>query len=160
MLNKLFVSLEKEQVATITYRVPPIWIVTPLEENMSLGKQIKHYRRLANIKQKDLSLKLGYTKQALHHLENQEIKLVDVNLIKGIINELNLEDKIVIDDDYIQFLLGNPCEIIKNIRKSKNMSLQQFGNLIGVSDTSIRRWEHGNNHISREMYNRLKKCME
>ena len=48
------------------------------------------------------------------HLENQEMKLVDIKLLKGVIEELGIEDKIIINDDYIKFLLDDPC---KNIIK-------------------------------------------
>lgn len=36
------------------------------------------------------------------------------------------------------------------------MTMVQFGELLGVSDTSIRRWENGNQQISRKKYERLK----
>lgn len=160
LLNRMFTSLESEIQTRITYRVPPIWIVNPIKDDASIGEQIKYYRRLANVKQEDLSIKLGYSRDALHHLENREMKLVDINLITGIIEELKLHDKLKINDEYIQFLLDNPCEKIKTLRKQMNMSLQAFGNLIGVSDTSVRRWEQGNSHISREKYKKLKKCMK
>ena len=160
LLNKIFTSLQNDISTSVTLKVPPIWIVPTLEEDASIGKQIQYYRRLANVKQTDLGLKLGYGRDALRHLEQQEIKLIDINLLTGIIKELNIEDKIIINDDYISFLLDNPCEKIQEIRKQKNMSLREFGDLIGVSDTSVRRWELGNCHISREMFKRLKKCME
>ena len=32
------------------------------------------------------------------------------------------------------------------------LTLQQFGDLLGVSDASVRRWEHGNCQISRKKY--------
>ncbi len=40
-----------------------------------------------------------------------------------------------------------------------NLSLVSFADMLQVSDTSVRRWENGNCHISREKYNKLKKCM-
>ncbi len=140
--------------------MPPIWIVNPIKENASIGEQIKYYRRLANVKQEELSIKLGYSRDALHHIENREMKLIDINLITAIIEELDIKDKLIINDDYIEFLLNKPCDQIKKLREQKNMSLKEFGDLVGVSDTSVRRWELGNNHISREKYKKLKKCME
>jgi DNA-binding transcriptional regulator YiaG len=78
------------------------------------------------------------------------MKLVNIALIKGIIKELDIEDKIKINDDYIKFLLDNPCDKIRKLRKKKKMTLQQFGELLGVIDTSVRRWEHGHHQISRK----------
>ena len=45
------------------------------------------------------------------------MKLVNVELIKGVIKELGIEDKININNDYISFLLDNPCKKILSIRK-------------------------------------------
>ena len=50
------------------------WKIPPINKNSTLGEQIKYYRRLANIKQTDLCLKLGYDRGALHHIENREMK--------------------------------------------------------------------------------------
>ena len=111
---------------------------------------------LNDVKQTDLGIKLNFERSTLNHLENHEIKLVNVNLIKGVIEELGIEDEININDDYINFLLDNPCEKIRRTRKKMKLTLQQFGDLLGVSDTSVRRWEHGNCQISRKKYERLK----
>ncbi len=87
------------------------------------------------------------------------MKLVDIKLLESVIKELEIEDKLIINDDYINFLLNDPCEKIKSIRKQMNLSLVRFADMLQVSDTSVRRWENGNCHISREKYNKLKKCM-
>lgn len=135
------------------------WKVPTIDKNSSLGEQIKYYRRLANIKQKDLSLKLGYTRQALHHIENMEMKLLDINLIKDVIKELDIEDKININDDYIIFLLDNPHQTIIFLRKKLKLTRPKFAEMLGCSITSIKRWENGNTLISRAKFEQLKKCM-
>ena len=122
----------------------------------TLGEQIKYYRRLNDVKQTDLGVKLNFERSTLNHLENREMKLVNVKLIKGIIEELDIENEININDDYIKFLLDNPCEKIRKARKKLKLTIQQFGELLGVSDTSVRRWEHGHHQISRKKYERLK----
>lgn len=124
-----------------------------------MGEQIKYYRSIDDIKQTDLGLKLNFHRSTLNHLENKDMKLVNVELIKGVIEELRIKDKININDDYIAFLLDNPCEKILSIRKKKKLTRQQFADLLGVSDTSIRRWELGNSHISRKKFERLKKFL-
>ena len=40
-----------------------------------------------------------------------------------------------------------------------NLTRQEFANMLEVSITSVRRWENGNSHISRNKYDKLKKCM-
>ena len=92
-----------------------------------------------DIKQTDLSLKLGYSRDALFHIENREMKLIDINLIKDIIKELDIKDKIIINDEYVEFLLNNPCERLLDIRQNMNMTRQQFADMLDVSITSVRR---------------------
>lgn len=158
-ISKLFDKLKDKLETSITLKTHAVWKIPQIDENSTIGQQIKYYRRLANIKQTDLSLKLGYTRQALHHIENMEMKLVDINLIKDVIKELDIADKITINDDYIAFLLDNPSKKIFELRKKLNLTRPKFADLINVSMTSVKRWENGNSHISREMYERLKKCM-
>ncbi len=159
VISKLFDKLKDKLDTEITLKTHAVWKIPQIDENSTIGQQIKYYRRLANIKQTDLSLKLGYTRQALHHIENMEMKLVDINLIRDVIKELDIADKIIINDDYIAFLLDNPSKKIFELRKKLNLTRPKFADLINVSMTSVKRWENGNGHISREMYERLKKCM-
>lgn len=133
--------------------------VKNITSQSTLGEQIKYYRSIDDIKQTDLGLKLNFHRSTLNHLENKDMKLVNVELIKGVIEELGIKDKININDDYISFLLDNPCEKILSIRKKKKLTRQQFADLLGVSDTSVRRWELGNSHISRKKFERLKKFL-
>lgn len=158
-INKLFYDLQDKIQTTITIRTHTKRILKPIDENSTLGEQIKYYRMQQDIKQTDLSLKLGYSRDALHHIENKEMKLIDVNLIKDVIKELDIKDKIIINDDYVEFLLNSPCERLLDIRQNMNMTRQQFADMLDVSITSVRRWERGNSHISRNKYNKLKRCM-
>lgn len=154
--NALFKRIGTRLQLSYTLTTHTCWNLTPLTSESTFGEQIKYYRRLNDVKQTDLGIKLNFERSTLNHLENHDIKLVNVNLIKGIIKELDIEDKININDDYINFLLDNPCEKIRQTRKKMKLTLEQFGNLLGVSDTSVRRWEHGNHQISRKKYERLK----
>lgn len=157
--NNIFSILQEKKALNIKKYVPPIHSVPKINKNSTLGQQIKHYRRYKNIKQTDLSIKLGFERSALHNLENYPTKLVNVNLIKGIIEELGIKDKLKINDDYITFLLDNPCDKITAIRNELNLTRQQFADMLDVNITSVRRWELGNCHISRAKYEQLKRCM-
>ena len=159
MISDLFYKLKDIIPNTITLGTHTIRKVEPINENSTLGEQIKYFRRLADIKQTDLSLKLGYSRDALHHIENREMKLLDINLIKAVIEELDIADKIRINDDYITFLLDNPHEKIRAMRKNANLSIRKFADMIGVNPTSVKRWEYGKSNISRKQFDIFKKCM-
>lgn len=154
--NGLFKRIGSKIQLSYTLTTHTCWNLKPITSESTLGEQIRYYRRLNDIKQTDLGLKLNFERSTLNHLENHKIKAINIDLIKGIIKELDIEDKININDDYISFLLDNPCEKIRNARKKRKMTMVQFGELLGVSDTSIRRWENGNQQISRKKYERLK----
>lgn len=157
IINKLFHYLENNIPNTINTKIKPIWEINTINKESTLGEQIKYYRRLANIKQSELGLKLGYSRDAIIHIENNDLKLIDIKLLIAILEELNIKNKININDDYILFLLNNPCEHIIEIRQKLQLSRKDLANLLNVSLTSIRRWENGNCHISRSKYDKLKK---
>ena len=109
-ISKLFDKLKDKLDVSITLKTHAKWKIPQINENSTIGQQIKYYRRLANIKQTDLCLKLGCDRGVLDRLENRELKLVNVKLIKDIIKELDIADKIIMNDDYIAFLLDNPIQ--------------------------------------------------
>ena len=81
-ISDLFYRLKDTIETEIIIKSTPTWKIYSINKDSSIGEQIKYYRRLAGYKQPELSLKLGFTRQALHHLENQEIlKLEKINRI-------------------------------------------------------------------------------
>lgn len=158
-ISKLFDKLKDKLDTEITLKTHAVWKIPQINENSTLGQQIKYYRRLANIKQTDLCLKLGCDRGVLDHLENRELKLVNVKLIKDIIKELDIEDKININDDYIAFLLNNPSKIISNFRNKNNLTVNEFAKMMNTVESVIRNWENGKTQMTRTSYNKLKKCM-
>lgn len=155
MFDKLKYKLETE----ITLKTHAKWKIPQIDENSTLGEQIKYYRRLANIKQTDLCLKLGCDRGVLDHLENRELKLVNIKLIKDVIKELNIEDKIIINDDYIAFLLDNPIKTILDFRKKNNFKRVDLAKMLDKDISVIKKWETGKSQMTRASYNKLKKCM-
>ena len=158
-INDLFSKINSFCELSFTLTTHTCRQVKNITTQSTLGEQIKYYHSIDDIKQTDLGLKLNFHESTIKHLENKDMKPVNVELIKGVIEELGIKDKININDDYISFLLDNPCEKILSIRKKKKLTRQQFADLLGVSDTSVRRWELGNSHISRKKFERLKKFL-
>lgn len=158
-ISKLFCKLKDKLYTEVTLKTHAIWKIPQLNENSTLGEQIKYYRRLANIKQTDLCLKLGCDRGVLDRLENRELKLVNVKLIKDIIKELDIEDKIVMNDDYIAFLLDNPSQTILDFRKKNNLKRIDLAKMLDKDISVIKKWETGKSQMTRVSYNKLKKCM-
>ena len=155
-ISKLFDKLKDKLDVSITLKTHAKWKIPQINGNTTLGEQIKYYRRLANIKQTDLCLKLGCDRGVLDRLENRELKLVNVKLIKDIIKELDIEDKIVMNDNYIAFLLDNPSRTILDFRKKNNLKRIDLARMLGKSVSVIKNWETGKSQMTRASYNRLK----
>ncbi len=158
-ISKLFDKLKDKLDTEIIIHTSPTWKIPRINEHSTLGEQIKYYRRLANIKQTDLCLKLGCDRGVLDHLENRDMKLININLIKDIIKELNIEDKIIINDDYISFIFDNPSKAIIDFRKKNNLKRSDLSKMMKIDISVIKRWENGKCQMTRASYNKLKKCM-
>lgn len=154
-ISNLFNHINKTLSLTFKLKTHTKRILKPLTKDSTLGEQIKYYRMLEDIKQTDLGINLNFHRSTLHHLENKDIKLVNINLIKRILEELDIENKITINDNYISFLMNDPCNKLLKLRQSLNLTRSEFASLVNVSITTVRRWELGNTHISRNIYNRL-----
>ena len=93
-INALFDKISARCELSYTLTTHTCRQVKPITSESSLGEQIKYYRSIDDIKQTDLGVKLNFHRSTLNHLENRDMKLVNVELIKGIIEELNIQDKI------------------------------------------------------------------
>lgn len=158
-INKLFYRLKDIIPDKIVLKTHTVRKVNPINEHSTLGQQIKYYRVLLGILQTELAQKLGCSRFAIQNIENKEIKLANVDFIKRILDELNIKDKVIINDEYISFLLDNPKQTIFNLRKQMNLTRPAFASIIGVSTSAIKDWETGRAEISRTSYAKLKKCM-
>ena len=159
-IEKLFDRLKGSLEPEITHALRVKWKIPTLSETDGIGKQIQYYRRLANIKQEDLCERLGCERGAIRHIESGEMKLVDVDFLKRVLRELGIEDKIVINDDYIDFLLHDPSKAISDYKEHNNLSTLDLSKMIGVDKSVIRKWETGKSQITRTSYNKLKQCMK
>ena len=159
LISGLFENLKNELDTKIVINIPPVWKMPKITENSTIGEQIKYYRRLANVKQSDLCEKIGCERGALMCLENKDIKLANTNVIKGVIKELNIENKIIINDDYVSFTLNNPSKEIVNFRKKNKLKVIDLSKMIKTETSVIKRWESGKAQITRKSYDKLKKYM-
>ncbi len=70
-ISKLFDKLKDKLDTETTLKTHAVWKIPEINENSTIGEQIKYYRRLANIKQSDLCLKFGCDRGVLDRLENR-----------------------------------------------------------------------------------------
>ena len=85
--------------------------------------------------------------------------MVDIKILLDVLKELNIEDKVNINDDYLAFLINDSAKTIKEIRKKLNLTRNALENKIGIPIGSIKRWENGYSLITRKSYNKIKKLL-
>lgn len=143
----------------IEYKIHTTKNLIPLNKRSSIGEQIKYYRIYNRITQEELSNKLSISKYSIMHLENDNVLLYNLDIVKPIIDELNIKNKIIINDDYLKFILNNPSEVIKQYRKKNNFTRYELAIKIDVMLCTIKKWETNKSVISRKNFNKLKELI-
>lgn len=119
----------------------------PLKKDRALWEQLKYHRISKGIKRTSMSKLLNISLE-----DNKDRVKFNVKIIKEyiIILELNIDD-LIINDDYIKFILNNPSKKIKNTRKQLKLTQRQFDDLIGVKHSCTAHWEEKRLLISKKI---------
>ena len=73
-----------------------------INESSSVGDQIKYYRQLMSIQQKDVAKLIDIDRYTMYQLENKEYKqLYDKKHLQDVISFLDIEDKIIWNNKYL-----------------------------------------------------------
>ena len=84
-----------------------------INESSSVGDQIKYYRQLMSIQQKDVAKLIDIDRYTMYQLENKEYKqLYDKKHLQDVISFLDIEDKIIWNDKYLEFIYKDKQEEI------------------------------------------------
>ena len=127
--------------------------VIDINENSSVGEQIKHYRQLKGIQQKDIAKYINIDRYTMHQIENYEYKqLSNIKYIKEVLNYLDISDKIIWNDKYLEFICLNKQPEIKEFRMKYNISLQDLSTMLNVGISTLKQWEKNTSRISRKNF--------
>ncbi|MFV0249759.1 MAG: helix-turn-helix domain-containing protein [Bacilli bacterium] len=130
-----------------------------INKQSELGKKIKYYRRLNDIKQTELADLLNVSRDKIMAVENNKnIKYYDKKFVQAIIDKIDAEP-LKKSNTYIGFLLDNPSQKIIEYRLKENISKTELAKRMKVSYTTIKRWEYGMNTMSKEHYKRFKELV-
>lgn len=153
LINDTYTLFVKDDIKTIN-----------IDENITLGNQIKYARQLKRITQEELARTLGVDSCTIKQIENKTYKqLHSTTIITNIIDYLDIRDKIKINDDYLEFILKKKQHEIFDFRIKYNIALIDFANMIDVYPKTIIKWEKDQSTISRkkfEKYIEIKNCFE
>lgn len=140
---------------TYEYEIPEIITPISINETSTIGEQIKYYRQIKGIYQKDIAKLLNIERYTMYHLENNSYKQIYLpEVIRKVINYLEIEDKIIWNDKYVEFIIKDRQHEIRDFRIQNNLTLKEFSNLMKISESTIVCWENNKKVISRKMYNR------
>ena len=113
-----------------TFKYPIKQYIDPIEinESSSVGEQIKYYRQLMGIQQKDVAKIIDIDRYTMYQLENKEYKqLYDKKHLKDVISFLDIEDKIIWNDKYLEFIYKDKQEEIYEFRMKYGISRVDLG---------------------------------
>lgn len=121
--------------------------------SLSVGKQIKHFRTLKELTQKELAKKINTDRAYISEIEN-DIKFPSIELLKKIIEVLNMEERITLPP-YTLFLMNNPVEKIKKYQIENNISNHKLSKILKTNSTYVKKWINGQTVISKSVYEKL-----
>lgn len=94
-----------------------------INESSSVGDQIKYYRQLMSIQQKDVAKLIDIDRYTMYQLENKEYKqLYDKKHLQDVISFLDIEDKIIWNNKYLEFIYKDKQEEIYEFRTKYGIS--------------------------------------
>lgn len=132
--------------------------IEPIEinHNSSVGDQIKHYRQLKGVQQKDVAKHIDIDRYTMYQIENKDYKQIYYpETIRKIIDYLEIEDKIIWNDPYLKFIVYDEYEKIKEFRLKADIPQKDFANLLDVEASTLRKWETGESKMSRKNFEKF-----
>lgn len=104
-----------------------------INESSSVGDQIKYYRQLMSIQQKDVAKLIDIDRYTMYQLENKEYKqLYDKKHLQDVISFLDIEDKIIWNNKYLEFIYKDKQEEIYEFRTKYGISRADLGRMMNV----------------------------
>ena len=128
-------------------------------DTKSLGKQIAYYRKTKGWTQIELAKKANTCKECIRNCEHKTIKIVNIELLKRIIEVLDIQDKIILPP-YEKFILYDQSRNMKKILEDYNLSVYKLAKAIKTDDSNVMKWVKGKSVISRTSYNKLMNYIE
>ena len=112
-----------------------------INEASSVGDQIKYYRQLMSIQQKDVAKLIDIDRYTMYQLENKEYKqLYDKKHLQDVISFLDIEDKIIWNNKYLEFIYKDKQEEIYEFRTKYGISRANLGRMMNVYEDTIMKW--------------------
>ena len=134
-----------------------------INDETSIGKQIKYFRKINNTRITDMAVELGIGYNTIVRLEeqsdNRNLNHKSIQIINKIINYLDIRDKLNFsNNEYLDFILNKQSSAIKELKDK--IGRMEIANELNVTPDSVNRWITSDIVISRKHYHQIKKMLE
>ena len=134
-----------------------------INDETSIGKQIKYFRKINNIRITDMAMELGIGYNTIVRLEeqsdNRNLNHKSIQIINKIIDYLDIRDKLNFsNNEYLDFILNKQSSTIKELKDK--IGRMEIANELNINPDSVNRWITSDIVISKKHYHQIKKMLE
>lgn len=134
-----------------------------IDDASSFGKQINYFRKLKNIRAKDMAKALNIGYSTILRIENdnfnQKLNHQSIIILNKIIDYMDIRDKLNFsNNDYLDFILNKQSSIIAELKEK--IGRIKLAKELKVSADSVTRWINNEVVISKENYAKLKDILK
>ena len=134
-----------------------------IDDASSFGKQINYFRKLKNIRAKDMAKALNIGYSTILRIENdnfnRKLNHQSIIILNKIIDYMDIRDKLNFsNNDYLDFILNKQPSIIVELKEK--IGRIKLAKELKVSADSVTRWINNEVVISKENYAKLKDILK
>ncbi len=134
-----------------------------INDETSIGKQIKYFRKINNIRITDMAeeLEIGYNTivRLEEQSDNRNLNHKSIQIINKIIDYLDIRDKLNFsNNEYLDFILNKQSSAIKELKDK--IGRMEIANELNINPDSVNRWITSDIVISKKHYHQIKKMLE
>ena len=134
-----------------------------IDDASSFGKQINYFRKLKNIRAKDMAKALNIGYSTILRIENdnfnRKLNHQSIIILNKIIDYMDIRDKLNFsNNDYLDFILNKQSSIIVELKEK--IGRIKLAKELKVSADSVTRWINNEVVISKENYAKLKDILK
>ena len=112
-------------------------------KNIEIGKRIKQRREELGMTQEELGKELGLNKSTIQRYETGKIAKIKLPVIHAIAKQLRVNPEWLVLKTDERCMIMTVGDIICSRRKELGLTLEDVGNAIGVSKSTVKKWENG-----------------
>lgn len=134
-----------------------------IDDASSFGKQINYFRKLKNIRAKDMAKALNIGYSTILRIENdnfnRKLNHQSIIILNKIIDYMDIRDKLNFsNNEYLDFILNKQSSTIAELKEK--IGRIKLAKELKVSADSVTRWINNEVVISKENYAKLKDILK